>query len=1491
MGRVRTGTRQYICEIMYVAKENDTGIDASGIIIHMQSLEEGVSQLQQVAIKSKVGAVSRVKNIPVKVVSLTDDKSVSRLYEHRKSPMAWFRLPFVELVCFSCDDYDEYKRNFRLQLRAMADEESRLPTDPIPIFVYVQPPRLEDSRGPLKVVDAAMKELGNKSFPGNMVVHVAKNMFGIQDLVESIRAALFVSVDSRCNAYHQEARRILSRPVDHDPASPKDTSLSELYLVKDSAAALYEAVGMHQDAWMEYSELEALIEERFLRISSSSGNNGDTVDEIAMILKAGQASSEAVQMWHRWHLHRLLVSQRSSHLDGTVQEVRAFIDLVMMPSIVSNMIRLRMKDLKRMDVLGTCLKFIDKHRLVLQEYERKGLCPASLAAAWTFAACIGSVILACSTEKALQPGTVYFSQTLEDMEAGFCDSSSREMLRIAHETLQGTDKIGQSSTFYCNAGQLLKMARDMLEELGRYYGYEPPSFYPSGKGLLDLLKNGSLKAAPKTPQAASSGSRLTPQNSIGPDDSPRFGALTGHSNELLRMAHEKTLTMDNIDLSVMEGDERSSNSGESDEKSIAARNISLHAREMSDSGNIADTVAGTIPSESYNLQVGPTRGQNINDDLSLLQAEMSINPGIGKSVDLYMDITVPGSDSEHKVSKQVWEPLYWRIQYARKGSSYFTEMWAMITSSCRDFFGKGGYNRNACILSVELGDAAYSNGDFNTAAQIYQNALENLQAQHWKHLIQSVALKLACSQIKLNDIGIIDTSNLLLQLSCNPRNKFHVELVKTFAKIFMTASSLSTSPTSSNDLVESGAFVLNPWMSLGVDKSDGLVVYEIDGMLSYSGEYEKCINGHVGDSINIPIEVINNAGVTIKLDKLSMCLVSLQEMSNIEPSSLTMDNSSPLPATPSVKNNAFQSPVFSPRSPNDEGWKPRIVSHWQDIDEVHGSCTTEGPLNVQPGKNKIEFCINPIRSGLYKLKHIQGCITGTGVKILPDFEECTYPGQRIILRVDPPAPRLFVKAIVTGNSCLISGEKQWLGIEVRVDRENVNKAQLNVDWPSNTDVSFETSPSGAVEVEHIIKPLHSNAIVKSFSSSRETIFASPVRNSDIIGSGLSSMYSLNLEDDSNLHALVWWRVHVRHTDSALEDVRIYSYSNRSRDTNATKSQAAFPSREMKRALTLMEMPISLHYSDRCSRVASSSASISIEQPFQIQTDAYEMSKGLMMVSMKITSSLARKVIVRGVSLNCQKGFILNPEHQGSSGILPCKLDTVSSLHVSFVLRLEDDLLENRAVAQAMVYRTGKLSPSIASIEYSLEEGIDDESLLESCIVDDRNIMEQSSALYSVFDRSLGPTCDDYKHVLSSMDMDESRDVYLHQHKIAFQLSSIDTDSYNVFVSIRMLGPFTASIGSPVTLCWQLERVGSGSHTGFSVISYEILADKKIWSKGSQGQGRISLGLTSGAVATIEAQWTPTSLGALEVPTLRLHDVYYQEIRETGIKKNLIIVKT
>jgi len=1102
-----------------------------------------------------------------------------------------------------------------------------------------------------------------------------------------------------------------------------------------------------------------------------------------------------------------------------------------------------------------------------------------LSATWTFAACIGSLLLTCSGE--MQAGEKFFSKALEDMEIGTSDSN--DIYMVTQDALQSLDKPGKSHTFFCTAGHVLMMARDMLEGLGKSHGRAPPAFEPSAKDLVDLLKTGHLHSAPRTPNTLGSRSKLTPQNSLGPEDSPRFGYLPSQSNELVRLAHENTLmSMDNIDLSNME--HQSPVSEESDGKDIAARNISLHAREISDSGNIADAIFTTKSQGSSQTDGNP-------ENSSLLQSEASITMDeTPQHLDMCMQMVHVESVPEEQLA---WKPQYWRLREGMKSVSVFMDMWKTITTSCRDFYVRGGYQRNACILNIELGDAAYIGRDFSNAVEIYEDTYANFKNTNWKHLLESVSLKLACAQVQSNDIGILGTCNLLLQLACEKsRGTGQEEAIRVFAEIFVDATRLSGVAPSSAQLGETESLVMNPSMVLDVDKSIGMMIYEIDGVPSYVGDRQNCIHAHVGDSVSMKVEIINNSEITMSLDRPSIYLVALQEMSNIEHSSVVA-HSTPIAMTPILQNNGLNSPVISPRSPYEEDWKPRIISHWQDIDEVKGTCTTDGCVDIQPGKNELEFYVNPIRSGLYKIKHIQSRVNGVNVQILPVSNDDGCAGQRILLSVEPPAPRICVKAITTGNTALISGENQWLGVEISVPRETVSEAHVSIEWPSRDNGSLDKSKNGSMEADHIIRPLHSQAMIKSLLVDCDTMFAPAETNSDIIGSGPLSMYSLRLDNASKLHAAIWWRVNVKQTDSVVEDVRIYSYQkNRLRNTSPTKVQTALPRRQTKQVLTAVEMPISLHYSDHCSRVASASANIYIDQPFQIQTDAFEIRKGVIMVSLKITSSMERQVQIKSASLQCQKGFQLEGDHKGASNIVPCTLDPLSSLYISFMLRLEDDLLENRAVAQAMVYRTGKLLPSIASIEYCIDEDVDDGSMLETYIMDDNHNLEGSSALYSVYDRSLGPSQNDYRHLLSTGGLDEAEEKYVYHHKIALQLSSIDKDAYNVFVSIRMLGPFTANIGCPTTLCWQLERVGSGSHSkDFSAISYEILADKNCWSKGSGGQGRILLGLQNGSVATIETQWTPTSLGTLEVPTLNLHDVYYQEVRETGVKKNLIIVKS
>lgn len=595
------------------------------------------------------------------------------------------------------------------------------------------------------------------------------------------------------------------------------------------------------------------------------------------------------------------------------------------------------------------------------------------------------------------------------------------------------------------------------------------------------------------------------------------------------------------------------------------------------------------------------------------------------------------------------------------------------------------------------------------------------------------------------------------------------------------------------------------------------------------------------------------------------------------------------------------SPLVSPTSPYNDSWRPNVVSHWRDIDEIEGECTDASPVQVKTDETTIHFLVNPIKSGLYKLSSICGFMNEAFVEIQSEDLE-RHDGQTIMLKVDPPVPRMHVKAATLGNPSLISGEDQWLGIEIELERDSVSHATVNIDWPSRNignkgpEIAVQESDgtADALPSQFLFYPKLHSVLVQNLSGIDEKRVIAPETGDDILSTtGPASLYAVDFDSDC-VHALLWWRVSVGHLEVPIDDVRISSNRVRKENSSANLHQGI----ESKRTLSTIGLPVSLLYSDQCSRVASASAKITIDQPFQIQTEAREMDKGVFLVSLKITSATEREVQIDSVEIDCQKGFSMSKNLLQESGSLPLVLDPLGACHASFILHLDASLLDNRAVAQAMVYRTGKLLPSAARIAYSpttLGE-TDTNIAMASHSPREQRVENSFATMYSVFDQTMGPTEKDMdlmmqQEAAAHHHSHDTSTTCNHIHRFALQLSSIDTDSYNVFVSVRMLGPFSATIGCPVTLCWQLERVGTCERKALSQISYEIHFDSHTWSSTSKDQGRVLLGLKHGSIATIEAQWTPTSLGTLEVPLLRLHDVYYEEVRETGVKKNYVIVRS
>ena len=81
------------------------------------------------------------------------DPHLQKLRQFAHSSVTWFRNPYAQLVLVSCEDYEEYKRGMRLQLKAMVDAEAtRTPSAPELLFAYCAPQgRDPNGRGPLKV--------------------------------------------------------------------------------------------------------------------------------------------------------------------------------------------------------------------------------------------------------------------------------------------------------------------------------------------------------------------------------------------------------------------------------------------------------------------------------------------------------------------------------------------------------------------------------------------------------------------------------------------------------------------------------------------------------------------------------------------------------------------------------------------------------------------------------------------------------------------------------------------------------------------------------------------------------------------------------------------------------------------------------------------------------------------------------------------------------------------------------------------------------------------------------------------------------------------------------------------------------------------------------------------------------------------------------------------------------------------------------------------
>ena len=699
-----------------------------------------------------------------------------------------------------------------------------------------------------------------------------------------------------------------------------------------------------------------------------------------------------------------------------------------------------------------------------------------------------------------------------------------------------------------------------------------------------------------------------------------------------------------------------------------SRSISLHnpvaldsAMSSGGSGNAAIMSMVTSTLATANAEVPGTT--------SLLDVEASID---GHAAPLFVLL---GREDDRIYTR--WIPTYPPLVSAidvggssscSRGSSSSTTTAMVITEAAKSFFERGGYFRNAAVLSIQLGDDAFKRKDFATSTGIFMDVAEMVEAENWAGVYEDVLLKLARSQVCDGDRGIVGTCHRLVRLKCD----------STYASMLVRATELS-----------------GGMPSFGVGAFDADVVLSMDPCLRLvsGGRAGARMGGRtrqtrqtrhfVGDTVRVPVTIVNDTGIEISLDGVKVIfeadgeenggddsdgdravdgfrpgmasvqsphLQHLQHGSIIHQSSPRFGNQSPTSSfgVAAIKRDAVQRP---PPSPVLEGVPE--ASHVV-VSPAHQPSTT------------VDIYVNPIVPGTYVLTKLLASINGVRVEITP--------ADWMAVSIEPPEPRIRVDAI---THRLIAGEHQWLGVEVDVLREE------DADPPHTMNVEWPVGPSTIrTEITLAVATINGTCV-------------DPDSNFNLPN-------TLQYTNCSTMAMpwTVWWRVHAEKTpDVPAEDVRVTVSSAPSLTSGEGGASKVKPSASVAPSipntipnsiLNTIQLPVSLLFEGgrqrwRKNRVASAAAVVAVDQPFLVRTEAREITKGVILMSMQITSSADRTVVIEDVDLRCQQGFSVSSPTRAEREREPpkqrrnWKLPPLASMCASFVLKLDQGLLENRCV--------------------------------------------------------------------------------------------------------------------------------------------------------------------------------------------------------------------
>eukprot|EP01025_Chloroclados_australasicus_P015666 TRINITY_DN1754_c0_g1_i10.p1 TRINITY_DN1754_c0_g1~~TRINITY_DN1754_c0_g1_i10.p1 ORF type:complete len:1262 (+),score=148.62 TRINITY_DN1754_c0_g1_i10:58-3786(+) len=291
-----------------------------------------------------------------------------------------------------------------------------------------------------------------------------------------------------------------------------------------------------------------------------------------------------------------------------------------------------------------------------------------------------------------------------------------------------------------------------------------------------------------------------------------------------------------------------------------------------------------------------------------------------------------------------------------------------------------------------------------------------------------------------------------------------------------------------------------------------------------------------------------------------------------------------------------------------------------------------------------------------------------------------------------------------------------------------------------------------------------------------------------------------------------------------------------------------------------EVELHLEYEAGCRRSHLTQLGLSLTAPFKMSIQARSIGGGVdeqcpTLLTCECTSQLGAPIEIINCDLEPQSGLRVLENWSTQSlenRFLPLEIPPCGSVRFQFIVDFDkekDDVI------------------------------VDEEQGRTFLVVAYRLLLEKNERPANQVDHysSISSSSNDFSLSLPNPDGTEGLGVQGCQFRHAFILDdSSQRRRESPTVHLQFLGPFEGHVGNAMSLSWQLVRHGNlprqSDRRTEEMIQYDLVVQECQWLPRRRLHGTVRLGHAQGSQASIEAQYTPCTLGPINPPELHLRGV-------------------